>query len=231
VNVASPEGRIVGVPLDRDLVKEFGDQMQHIESEIHFQVTPAPIRLRGDQARGIFVVSIEESQLRPHMVLPEHVYYQRGDGGSNIKMAHHEVRDQMLATDERRRKTMLFQVKVAQFRLLAKKMEDAGSAAGRSFDRFETSSYDILLADVCGQIPSDDLLERLMYVSLLASRLNRALDHAITPSAGFNWTGLMDEQRFMSDLQQLRRECTRCEAELAAHLGPPRIMAMVPSVG
>ncbi len=231
IDVNSPENRIVGISLDRDLVKEFGDQVQHIEPELHFQATPSPIRFRDDRTRGVFVVSVEESPLRPHMVLPEHVYYLRGDGGQNVRMRHHEVRHQVQVTDERQRKMMLFQVKVGQFRLLTKVMEDMGDGVGRSFDRFDTATFDLLLADICGQIPSDELLETLMYVSLLARRLNRALDHAITPNYGYSHTGLMDAPQFKVDLNELRRQCTQCEGELTEHLGPSRILAVVPRAG
>jgi hypothetical protein len=218
VNVTSQEDRILGIPLDRDLAKEFGDQMQHIQPELHFQASPAPIRLRHDETRGVFVVRIEESALRPHMVLPDHVFYRRADGGQNRKMGHDEVRSQMLLSDEVRRRMVLFRFKISQFRVLSRRMLEPGYRLDISFDRFDTNTFDLLLADICGFITEATLWE-LIELSEIAGRVNATLSHSVLPSGGFSYAGLHDDKPVRLDLESVYRRCVDGETVMQNLLG------------
>ncbi len=223
-DVALPEARIVGIHLDHDLVKEFGDQAQHIEPELHFQVGTAPIRLRDDASRGVFIVSIEESSLRPHMVMPEHIYYRRGDGGQNVKMKHDEVRDQMLLTQERLAKVLLFRIRLVRFHRLAVSMHSYYPNYYDCLERFEVAAYDALLPDVISVLPLDYLLDRLMTISERANLVN-ATAHRVILQIGLTTTmhrGRGDVQPLVvrSALLDIQRNCREAEERLGRAFGP-----------
>lgn len=225
VNVTSPEARIVGIPLDRDLVKEFGDQMQHIEPEIHFQATPRAIRLRNDQSRGVFVIGIDESALRPHMVVSDYVYYRRGDGGQNVEMRHYEVRDQILLTQELLAKVMLFRIRLARFHRLSVTMTAYYPNFSHCHERFDVSAYDALLPQIISVLPADYLLERLMTVSETANLVNATAHRVIALRSDIGGIpiavqGDVEPLFIQSALRDIQRNCREAEERLKKEFGP-----------
>ncbi len=224
-NVASPEARIVGIPLDRDLAKEFGDQAQHIESELHFVVTPTPIRLRNDPLRGVFVVSIEESASRPHMVLPECVYYRRGDGGQNVKMRNHEVREQMMLTQERQARVRLFRIRLVRFHRLASEILRYTPDYYRCHDRFDVTAYESLLPDVVSALPTDYVLDHLLTVSEKAVLFNAMIQRVIRRRAKIGDVtvpveGDIEPHVVTSILWDIQRNCREAEERLKQEFEP-----------
>src|SRR5262249_52883285 len=75
------EDRIMGIPLGEDLRRQFGDKVQGIRRDLYFDAIPRALALPTDTSRGVFVVYIPASPLRPHMVVKEGVFYRRGEGG------------------------------------------------------------------------------------------------------------------------------------------------------
>ena len=100
VPVVTLEDRIPGIPIVGDLLKEFGDKIVAVQPEIYFEAVPQVLPLRIEPSKGIFVVKIPQSQRRPHMALPEGVYYRRGENGTAVPMTHYEVREQMMNTED-----------------------------------------------------------------------------------------------------------------------------------
>ncbi len=100
---ASPADRIRGIPLSGDLRKEFGEKLKAIQPEPYFEASPKVIPLPEDDQRGVLVVRIPQSILRPHMVYPPGIFYRRGPGGHAIEMDYYQVRDLMVM----RRQTLL----------------------------------------------------------------------------------------------------------------------------
>jgi hypothetical protein len=129
----NPEARIVGIPTEPDLAKEFGQKIATIRPEIHFEAVPQPIPVDGSTTRGVFVVHIPISARRPHMDSSKGIFYIRGDGGSARAMDYYEVRDQMLRTEELVQQVTLLRMKLAQWQQHCREMMDLNSRRLRSF--------------------------------------------------------------------------------------------------
>ncbi len=93
------ENPIVGIPVSGEHRKEFGEKLGAIQPVPRFETVPQAIRLPDDPDRGIFVVQIPQSPLRPHML--DHMFYGRGDGGTATPLNYYQVRELMLTTQER----------------------------------------------------------------------------------------------------------------------------------
>jgi Schlafen, AlbA_2 len=120
--VASPDDRVVGMRLGGDLRKSFGDKIRAVQRGVFFDAFPNPLPLPDGPAKGIFVVAVPPSPLRPHMVQSTGVFYRRGEGGTADPMSFYEVREQMLYTQERLRRTTMFWLDVAQLHRQAQAM-------------------------------------------------------------------------------------------------------------
>jgi predicted HTH transcriptional regulator len=112
VAVAALEDRITGIPIGGDLLKEFGDKIVAVQPEIYFEAVPQVLLLRTEPSRGVFVVYIPQSQRRPHMALPEGIYYRRSENGTAVPMTHYEVREQMMNTEDRKQKVNLLRLEL-----------------------------------------------------------------------------------------------------------------------
>lgn len=62
------EQRIVGIPKSSEYLKEFGNKISSIQRELPCVYPDRLIEIPGDDTRGIFVVHIPLSPLRPHMI-------------------------------------------------------------------------------------------------------------------------------------------------------------------
>ncbi len=188
--VSSPDDRIIGIPLGGDLRKQFSEKISAIQRPVDFDASPTPIICRTDLNLGIFVVYIPQSQFRPHMDLPTGAFYRRGEGGKADKMNFYEVRDQMLYTEGRLWK-----------RVLARSSP------------YDTSSFEVVLADVCDLIPTD-LLENLVKLSRTANDFNIIMN----PNNPFTHNDRNTAEAEKSNL--LGQLCTKCEEQLAELFGP-----------
>ena len=210
IAVAVPKDRITGISIGGDLLREFGNKIESVQPEIYFEAVPQVLPLRTDPSRGVFVVKIPHSQRRPHMALPEGVYYRRGDGGSAVPMTHYEVREQMMYTEDRKQKVNLLRMELAQYMEIAL---DVRSEIDSTFYRFDVSAFKVLLAEVCGLIPSN-LLRDLLNVPKNAEVMNKRLEHIY---------GRNDETEMAHiarDLIEFYKFCANCEASLESIFGP-----------
>jgi hypothetical protein len=170
--VSNLEDRIVGIPIGGDLRKEFGNKMEVIQPEIHFETVPRAIPLPTTPTKGIFIVYIPLSQRRPHMI--EGAYWKRGDGGNAISMTHYEVREQMLYTENRLRKINLLRLELVFYDKLL------GSALGVSNlalipYRLDISAFKPIIADICDLV-SDKMISDLLTIHMVATTANNILD-------------------------------------------------------
>lgn len=224
--VASPEDRVVGIPLTDDLGKHFGDKVQDILPEVAFEAIPRPISLPSDPRKGIFVVHVPASPRRPHMVASEHRFYRRGEGGTAEPMDFYEVREQMLYTEERLHKARLFRLQLAQYRRQAQEALRMGHQGARKYPhRFDVGAYLPLLADVAGLLPaSDAALERFLDVPTIAGTINRLMNLTQEQwKAEFSGDqgdpGILWGMALQSHLRELDRRCEECERQLGEVLG------------
>ncbi|MBV9121226.1 MAG: ATP-binding protein, partial [Chloroflexi bacterium] len=118
------EQRIVGIPAGGDLLKELGDKLKGIRLQPSFEVTTRPIALPAESNRVLFGVHVPLSPRRPHEV--DGTFYRRNEGGFNEPMEYHQVRDQMLLTDERLRKLTLLRLDLLQLRGVTARILDEG---------------------------------------------------------------------------------------------------------
>ncbi len=203
--VSLPNDRIVGIPLGGDLRKQFSEKISAIERPVHFDASPEPIVLPTDSRRGIFVVYIAQSQLRPHMDVSTGAFYRRGEGGKADKMHFYEVREQMMYTEERLRKATLFRLKLARYRKMALEMP-SGIPVTEIYYRFDTGAFDVLLADICSLLPpSTGLLEQLLEIPIMANVINEFLDRTTTNYMPHD---------FEIKCANLSNKCLECENQL-----------------
>src|SRR6266849_1050872 len=104
--------RFGGIPKSSEYVKEFGDKISSIHRRVHCNYPNRLIDLPHNNERGIFIVHIPLSPLRPHMF--NGTFYKRADTGSTEPMSWHEVRDQMLYTEGRLQQVRLLRLKIAK---------------------------------------------------------------------------------------------------------------------
>jgi hypothetical protein len=198
IKVRSPDERIVGFPLGKDLLKQFGEKIQAIQPDVYFEASPAPIKL-SDPAKGIFVVHIPTSLRRPHMVESTGAFYRRGQGGHAVQMGFYEVRDQMLYTEELRRKVTLLRLVIAQYLAQMEKMRYVAHNQGKV--RFDTRPFATILVDASIFFPpSDDLLKDLLDIPIVADNLQE-----IVESKGAYQASASIEYAELSNL------CNKCE--------------------
>lgn len=179
LNVHSPVDRIRGIPLNGDLLKEFGEKIKVIQPEIPLDEPPKIVRLPHVVGKGIFIVHIPRSPRRPHMVeSPDrHIFYRRGQGGSAVQMGYYEVREQMLSTEERLRKVTLLRLMITQYFAQVQKLSEVVSwnisnPNNKRSIYFDTSAYMIILNDAVAFLPtSGDLLNDLLEISVQANIL------------------------------------------------------------
>src|SRR5712692_4037161 len=144
IAVAALEDRITGIPIGGDLLRVFGNKIETVQPEIYFEAVPQVLPLRTEPSKGVFVVYIPQSQRRPHMALPEGVYYRRGENGTAVPMTHYEVREQMMYTEDRKQKVNLLRLELAQYREIAIHVQS--EVNGTNY-RFDVSAFKVLLAE------------------------------------------------------------------------------------
>jgi len=90
---------------------------------------------------------------------------------------------------------------------------DVRSEINNTFYRFDVSAFKVLLAELCGLIPSS-LLRTLLNVPKKAEVMNKRLEHIY---------GRYDETEMSNiarDLLEFYRFCADCEASLESIFGP-----------
>ena len=210
-----PEDLIVGVPINGELLKEFGEKILSIQPEVYFEAVPQALALERNPANGIFVVRIPKSQRRPHMIYlngseKTGIYYRRGEGGSAVPMIHYEVQEQMMYTEDRIQKVNLLRLELAQYMRIASYVP---SEIPRTLYRFDVSAFKVLLAEICGLIPSG-LIRTMLKVHEDANLINKRLEDI---RGQYDGPIITDIQR---DLRLFRELCEACERSFEERFGP-----------
>lgn len=215
------EARIPGIPLEKDLRKKFQEKIAKLQRPIYFDTIPSSIALPTDNTRGVYVVSIPRSQLRPHCDPTTGVFYRRGDGGNAEHMNFYEVREQMMYTEERLRKVTLFRLELAQHRKTAQILAGQNVNVVNNLLRFDTGAYKIILADICGFIPpASKLLAKLLDVPIYANLINERLSRESIPSLLYQQPIAERAQPILENLTFFLRLCQECEQGLEQIFGP-----------
>jgi hypothetical protein len=231
--VAAPEGRIVGIPIQNDLLKEFSDKIKVIQPDVPFEALPSAVPLPSDNSRGVFVVYISQSQRRPHMLSGTGfqgagVFYRRGAGGTAETMRLHEIREQMIHTEDRLQQIVLLRLELTQYRNLAELLLGASDAQLQgTIRRFDASGFKPLLATVCGLLPEPgSLLADLLEVPMYTGAINRLLDipqveGRLAREIEFGGeTAQRWRRRVRDELGELKALCERCDQQLECIFGP-----------
>lgn len=207
------EDRIPGIPINGELLNDFGSKIAVIQPDVHCEAIPQAIPVPHRPGKGVFVVRIPQSQRRPHMVFLEGgsggIYYKRGEHGAAVAMSHSEVREQMMYTEDRMKKVTFLRLELAQYMNAAIRIK---SEVVSTFVRFDVSAFKILLAEICGIIPSN-LLSTMLDILQEANIMNRRLEqvHGRSPIYISDIPNCLD--RFY-DL------CKKCETSLEQIFGP-----------
>jgi hypothetical protein len=208
----APEERIRGIPKSSEYLKEFGNKISSIHRNVPCVYPERLIDIPGNETHGIFVIHIPLSPLRPHMI--EGTCYKRVGTGSAEPMDWHEVRDQMLYTEGRLQKVKLLRLKIAQFKnQIAIPMGQEWMQELARNSRYDTNSFEIVLADVCDLIPFQ-LLEHLVKLSRTATDLNIIMDPTAKFKSDYNRsTAQVEKSNLFGKL------CGECEEQLADLFG------------
>jgi len=218
--VKSPEERIVGIPTNDDLCKKFADKLTPIQRAIYFEASPTAITLPTNPTRGIFVVYIPKSPLRPHMDESKGIFYRRGEGGTAEIMKFFEIQEQMMYTEERLRKLTLFRLELAQHQKTAKSLIEQEDNVIHNLLRFETGSFKMLLADVCGLIPpSTGLLEQLLNIPIYGNLINKRLEKNQIPGLMYQETESQRAFLIQGNLAFFDSLCSTCGQKLQEIFG------------
>ncbi len=215
------EQRIPGIPMKGNLRKEFQEKITRLQRSVYFDTLPSPILLPADAARGIFVVSIPQSPLRPHCDPTTGVFYRRGDGGNAECMNFYEVREQMMFTEERLRKVTLFRLEIAQYQWVTSTLLQMGDEAITLELRFDTGAFKIMLADICGFIPSSSiLLSQLLEIPIYANLIDDQLTREQTPAMQWQKSPAERAKPILENATHLAGLLIACTQELEELFGP-----------
>ncbi len=226
--VNSSDDRIVGIPLKGDLRKIFSEKISPLQRPVYFNASPKAIVLPTDSQRGIFIVHVPQSPLRPHIDVSSGCFYRRGEGGKADKMNFYEIHEQMMYTEERLRKVTLFRLEIAQYRELISSLLQLEDNITNALLRFDTGAFKVMLADICGFIPpSTTLLSELLGIPVYANLINEFLERATYQGLRLHVPGQPNpnvayKEAIVGNLATLDQKCQKCEKELEklfGHLG------------
>ncbi len=217
--------RMGGIPKSSEYVKEFGDKISSIHRKVHCNYPDRLIKLPHNDERGIFIVYIPLSPLRPHLF--NGAFYKRADTGSTEPMDWHEVRDQMLYTEGRLQKVRLFRLKIAQIKEQNQILRnELGLYKTISvFFRFDTGAFETLLADICDLIPpKTGLLDKLLNITTTVNRINGILNRAslrsVQPQQSPDAYMERITQEYPQYLRNLATQLEECERQLTEIFDP-----------
>lgn len=204
-----PEERLVGVDLREDLRKQFGDLLEKIDPNIRdFYAKPIPFD-EGD--KGVWVVQIPVSPLRPHML--DGRFYKRVAGGKCEAMSAREVRDQIIFREGLLSRMALLRLMLRETRNILDHIPPDARTLRGIVDRFDTSSLRLLIAETA-HLYSTGLLGALLEVCRIGDRLNRRCDWS-KQSSMFLADGRTDSKAVYADTLEMRSKLGECESGLA----------------
>lgn len=191
--------RIVGISLEHEPLKEFGDLIQCISPDIPFQASTSPIRLEQSKNRGVFVVQVYKSLTRPHMF--DHKFWKRAEAGSTIPMDVTEIREQMLNTEERIRRLVILRHEIQQVQLVNMHIHRDRVGLRHTCYRFSAAeTAKVLMSDICFLLPTESKISaNVLEIATIMVRYNLMLDRLDT----------VEENRFRELQLELERERPR----------------------
>jgi hypothetical protein len=210
------EDRIPGIPLNGELLSEFGSKIAVLQPDVHCEPIPQAIPVPHRPGKGIFVVRIPQSQRRPHMVFFEGgrggIYYKRGEHGAAVAMSHSEVREQMMYTEERMKKVTLLRLELAQYMRITAYVK---SDTVWTLYRFDVSAFKVLLAEICGLLPAN-ILSTMLDIPQEANIMNRRLEQVYGQQHN-TYPSISEIHGYLNGFCDL---CKKCEISLEHIFGP-----------
>lgn len=228
-NVKAPgENRIVGIPLSGEHRKDLGEKLAMIQPVPHFESSPQAIRLPHDPQAGVFVVYVPPSPYRPHMVLPEHLFYGRDDGGAATPLGYYQVKELMRTTEERLRKLALIRIEIGNLQTFIGLMASLPLVDVIVRERLDTTALQLLLADTSILSLDLDVLHPLLLIPAAASRINNQLEmyirSGISPTKLTEQTRQTGEVSLRQQLTLLHGLCVEVDGRIMTTIGPQAIV-------
>lgn len=208
-NLTRPEDRIVGIPLGEDLAKHFAEKVQGIQRPINYNTIPSPIPVGDSGTRGLFLVEVPRSHIRPHMA--DGYFCRRSPGGHTVSMTYGEVSQQMIQSDERIAKLGVVRAQLTVLIQIARRIEGGGTGIARSIERLNTDALSQLIPDIAPLMSHvSGAVQKLISLSGKAGSINRLLD-SLSGKDGLN----ADEyNRLTGLLGAFAGECIMCDEDL-----------------
>ncbi len=131
-----PEQRIRGISLNGEGRKQFNKKCRTFPIACRTRCEAATNYRGSRTASRSYAYKFTTSAY----ALAEGIFPKRSDGGSAGVLGVEEVREQMVGGEERRRRAVLFRLKVFQFHQIADGMFQSNSRLHITYDRFDTAS-------------------------------------------------------------------------------------------
>lgn len=168
------EDRIVGIDLSDDLTEHLQTLLKHLDPNIRqFDASPVKIKSGRASTRGVWIVWIPPSEMRPHMSAGR--FYKRSPGGTCDIMTAQEVRDQIMYREDRLKKIGLLRMELNQLQTTNQQMRHGAGYAHNVAVRLSTASLRILIADTTS-MQTPELTAKLLELATSADDQNRRYD-------------------------------------------------------
>ncbi len=180
------EDRLVGIDLTKDLRKQFGDLLDKIDPNIRgFDAKTIPFNT-DKPGEGVWVVQLPVSPLRPHMLGGK--FYKRMAAGKCEAMSTHEVREQIILSQETIRRIVLLEANVRRMQTLAEEMREQEFKPHQCSIRYSAESTRLVLAGVADIIGAEGT-GKLLALLDSADGINRRLGwlQAASLNHQFDW--------------------------------------------
>lgn len=220
--------RLVGIePGDHRVL--FGELIKEAEPGVAFDTTPKLLPVPLHPGRGVLVVRIPHSPLRPHCL--RGVFHKRVHAGSVATMTRQEVLEAMLGTTDRLKRVALLRMELVAIRRVAGALANITLGgvvddATYAMTRYDVASLKPLLIDLGSLLPvGNRAVELLVDLQTIAGQQDRLLDHLLSinslviggPRVGIRELWVSGVRSGSGDIQRM---CEEVEKLLTARFGP-----------
>lgn len=166
--------RIAGIDLSDDLTEHLQGLLKDLDPNIRqFNAFGVPLKAESKSLKGVWIVKIPASEMRPHMTGGR--FYKRSAGGTCDIMTAQEVRDQIMYREDRLKKIGLLRMELHQLQMTNNDMRHGAGHAHNVAVRLSATSLRILIADTISML-TPELTAKLLQLATKADDQNRRYD-------------------------------------------------------
>lgn len=215
-NEIEPVKRLVGIEAG-DHRLQFGELVKEADPGVAFEVAPRLLPVPLDTNRGVLVVQVPLSSLRPHAY--HGVFYKRVHAGAVLPMTRQEVLEAMIGTTDRLNKVELLRLDLSEIRRAASALKSISSqnlATDMTYSakRYEVEGLKSLLIDLGAVLPvGERAVECIIDLASTCREQNRTLDRLLEVASG-RLKGIapgMHELWIAGVQSEAARLCTLCQ--------------------